>query len=136
MRQVFINRTRSGTHGTFGEFRIDDPDSGEPICYTGEPSWKNNGPDSCIPPGTYICIPHNSPAHPNTWEITDVPDRTAILIHTGNAPEKDSLGCVLVGENLGTVNGLPAVLGSVNALKALKNLLPPTFQITITENLA
>ncbi len=135
MRQVFINRTRSSDDGTFGELRIDDPNDGEPLCYTGEPSWKDNGPDSCIPPGKYVCIPHTSPAHPNTWEITEVPNRVAILIHTGNAPKEDSRGCVLVGDNFGIVHGLPAVLDSAHTLKALKTLLPPKFELIITENL-
>jgi len=135
MRQVFINRTQSSDLGTFGELRIDDAVAGEPICYTCEPPWRNNGPDSCIPTGTYTVIPHNSPAHPNTWEISDVPDRNVILIHNGNT-ERDSLGCVLVGDTLGTVNGLPAVLDSNKTLESLRSILPPTFQLQITETLA
>lgn len=134
MRQVFINRTQSSDLGTFGELRIDDPTVGESVCYTCEPPWRANGPDSCIPIGTYTVIPHNSPAHPNTWEISGVSDRTAILLHNGNT-EQDSLGCVLVGDSLGTVNGLPAVLDSNKTLESLRSLLPPTFQLTITENL-
>lgn len=130
MNVYTLTRTTTGPQGTFGT--ITD-ETGTVICVTCEPPEGNNGPDTCIPTGTYTVIPHNSPAHPNTWEISDVPNRTAILIHDGNT-EEDTLGCVIVGDRLGTVDDLPAVLDSRLTLAALHNELPPTFMLVIQEN--
>lgn len=130
MRNIYINRLRTSENGTFGEMKFDDPAS-DMICVTCEPPWHNNAPEiSCIPPGTYQCIPHNSPDHPNTWEVTGVPNRAAILIHNGNTA-KDTEGCVLVGENFGELNGLPAILNSNHALMQLRTLLPPEFMLSL-----
>lgn len=130
MNQYTLTRTKSGPDGTFGA--ITDEDDTQ-LCVTGEPA--PTGPHPCIPAGTYHCIPHNSPAHPNTWELENVPGRTAILIHSGNAPKEDSLGCILIGDRLGIVDDLPAVLDSNTTLKSLRALLPLEFDLTITESL-
>lgn len=67
----------------------------QPI-FTLENPQRSTTVDSRIPAGTYQCGPYSSPKFPNVWEITKVPERTAILIHAGNT-EKDTTGCVLVG---------------------------------------
>jgi hypothetical protein len=122
-------REASSDNGTLGE--IFNPD-GSHLCYTCELPWQNNSPDvSCIPLSTYTCIPHDSAAHPNVWELQNVPGRSAILIHNGNT-EHDSLGCIVVGSQQGTLGGLPAVLNSNNTLAMLGQTLPPTFTLTIT----
>ena len=65
--------------------------------YTLEEAWRNNQPKvSCIPAGTYRCIPHGWEANtkvskPKTWQLTGVPARAAILIHIGNTT-KDTEG--------------------------------------------
>lgn len=72
--------------------------------YTLEHRWNGNNPKtSCIPAGRYLCVPHGwEPGNPNgfsktqVWEITGVPNRSAVLIHIGNTL-KDTLGCVLGG---------------------------------------
>lgn len=133
MNTYILTRTSSNDHGTFGFLSTDGSDM---LCVTGEPAWRNNGSDSCIPVGTYLCEPHNSPAHPHTWEVTGVPNRTAILIHTGNAPEEDSLGCILVGTEFGTIDGLPAVLHSQDAIAKLRQELPANFRLEVKEDLA
>lgn len=85
--------------GTMG--RITGPGIVEPI-YTLEEPWQGNRRKvSCIPTGTYLCIPHGWEAKSTkhfkqVWEITGVKDRTAILIHAGNTLA-DTEGCVLVG---------------------------------------
>lgn len=105
---------------------------GMEICKTMELPWLNNEHDkSCISEGTYACVPHNSPAHPGTWEITNVPNRDNILLHNGNFA-KQSLGCILVGNSFGIIDGKPAVLNSMATLNKLRNILPPTFQLTIS----
>jgi hypothetical protein len=124
-------REASSPNGTLGE--IFNPD-GTHLCYTCELPWLNNDPQtSCIPIGTYTCVPHNSPAHPNTWELQNVPNRTAILIHNGNAAKVDSLGCILVGDPTGTISGFPAVLNSVATLNILRGKLPTNFTLSISD---
>lgn len=130
MRHIFINRIRSNENGTFGELKFDNPSS-DLICVTAELPWLDNQPDkSCIPSGTYIFETFTSPKHGQTWKAQDVKGRSNIEIHEGNLPNKDSLGCIIVGENFGELNGLPAVLNSRIALMSLRSLLPAEFMIT------
>jgi hypothetical protein len=128
MEMVTLRRDQTSADGTFGTMFY----NGKQICLTCELPWDDNAPDaSCIPAGNYQVIPHNSPDHPNTWEITGVPGRSGILIHNGNV-ETQSLGCILVGNSFGNVNGSPAVLNSVYTLNQLRQTLPSNFTITIT----
>jgi hypothetical protein len=121
-------RQSSAINGTLGELL--DPSSIH-VCYTCELPWLNNTPDqSCIPVGTYTCGPHNTPDHPNVWELANVPGRSGVLIHNGNT-EKDSLGCIIVGSAKGTLNGLPAVLNSDVTLNMLRQKLPQQFLLVI-----
>lgn len=102
-----------------------------PICLTLELPWINNKPEvSCVPAGVYRCLPHNSAAHPGTWELQNVPNRSDILIHTGNFA-KDSKGCILVGQIFGATQ--PAILQSQAALVMLRNMLPPVFDLQIVD---
>jgi hypothetical protein len=121
-------REPSTEDGTLGE--MFNPD-GSHLCFTMELPWKDNEPQkSCIPVGTYTCVPHNSATHPGTWELLNVPNRSEILIHTGNT-DADSLGCILVGRTIGALNGVPAVLLSSVAFHVMKRTVPSTFQLTI-----
>jgi hypothetical protein len=125
-----LNREESGDDGTLGELL--DPD-GDHLCYTCECPWLDNASGiSCIPSGTYACVPHNSPAHPDTWQLQDVPGRDEILIHNGNT-KMDSKGCILVGEPQGILDGLPAVLNSKATLAMLQQTLPGNFTLIITD---
>lgn len=129
-----IQRQPSTDEGTFGEF-FDD--QGTHICYTAELPWNDNHPEtSCIPAGTYQVIPHSSANHPNVWEISEVPSRTAILIHNGNLPLTDSKGCIIVGEFIGTLQDAPAVLNSNATLAMLRNVLPQNFSLEILDAIA
>jgi hypothetical protein len=125
---VILKRQPSEGFGTFGQMFL----NGQQIAVTGELPWIDNRPaTSCIPIGTYACIPHNSPAHPNTWEVSNVPHRSAILIHNGNLPFKDSEGCILVGDSYGMLDGQKAVLNSVATLNKLRQILPSNFTLVI-----
>lgn len=105
--------------------------NGEFLCFTLEdPDNNNHQGDSCIPFGTYDCIPHDGPKFKNVWEVTNVPNRGAILIHSGNTIN-DTHGCILVGKKRGFIQDLPAVLESKAALEELREKLPHTFQLTI-----
>lgn len=95
MKSLILNRTtlKSDPTGTLGELILD----GKIICQTLERPWKDNAPEiSCIPTGEYLCKRINSPKFGETFEITDVPNRTHILMHSGNYVT-DSIGCVLLG---------------------------------------
>ena len=106
-----------------------------PFAVTAERPWKNNAKsESCIPSGTYTCKRVNSPKAGNTFEVTNVPNRTHILFHTGNTMD-DSEGCILVGEQFEHLNGKVAVLSSKKAfdefLQITKNV--NEFPLTVIE---
>ena len=129
MAQYILTRNPSTADGTFGSLADAD---GNILCVTCELPWLNNVPQiSCIPTGAYSCIPHNSSTHPNTWEITEVPNRSEILLHNGNI-DTQSKGCIVVGEYMGELNGKPAVLNSVATLDKLRGILPDNFQLIIS----
>lgn len=123
-----LTRQPSTPEGTFGE--LEDAD-GNHLCYTVELPWDDNIPqNSCIPIGTYIFIPHNSSAHPLTWEITNVPNRSEILIHSANWAYQ-LLGCIGVGEAIELIEGVMGVTNSVNTLQRLREILPDTGTLII-----
>lgn len=63
--------------------------------------WRDNKRGiSCIPAGEYICRRVDSPRFGETFEVCDVPDRSAILFHAGNSAPRDTRGCILVGKEL------------------------------------
>ena len=109
--KVKIRRFDLEPNQTIGQLYIND----EEFCFTLERPWINNKPNiSCIPLGKYICKRVNSPKFGSTFEITDVEGRTHILFHKGNI-WSDSHGCVLLGLDMGHLNGWKAVLDSGNA---------------------
>jgi hypothetical protein len=125
-----LERLEQSDGGTFGVLK---DETGKILVHTCELPWNNNNPDtSCIPAGSYTVIPHNSPAYPNVWEVSAVPNRSAILIHNGNTV-KDSLGCIIVGMTEGCLGGQKAVLNSMQALNLLRITLPETFYLVIVD---
>ncbi len=83
-----------------------------PFALTLERPWRNNEHGiSCIPAGNYICKRVNSPKFGNTFQVMNVPGRDEILIHKGNIQE-DSHGCILIGEQFGSLQEEPAVLAA------------------------
>ena len=62
-----------------------------------EPPWLNNEPNkSCIPINIYRCSRKDSPKFGLTYEVEEVPNRSAILLHVGNY-SPDTQGCILLG---------------------------------------
>jgi hypothetical protein len=109
-----------------------DPEN-NPFCFTLEEPWKQNKRQiSCIPTGTYKCKVYNSAKYQNVWEVTGVAGRDKILIHTGNTT-KDIMGCILVGERFGRIDGLNAVLDSRAALSRLRMAINDDFTLTIKD---
>lgn len=95
-------------------------------CFTLEPPRVQEYPPEdhpAIPPGTYpVAIRYSQKFKALVPHIDQVPGRTAIEIHAGNIAQRDSLGCILVGEQrLGA-----AILHSRDALQALMSRIAPS----------
>lgn len=94
-----------------------------PFAVALERPWRNNRVgESCIPAGTYECKRVLSPKFGVTFEVTNVPGRSAILFHKGNIDD-DSHGCILVGESFNPVLGKPGISDSGHAFAEFLSLL-------------
>lgn len=119
MKELILERIYSND-ATLGELK---DEQGRHLCYTLEETWRNNiKGNSCIPEGSYTTASHEGSHFHDVWQILNVKDRSAVLIHTGNTT-LDTEGCILVGERMGSSNGMPAVLDSRVAMAALKNFI-------------
>lgn len=106
-------------------------ENGVPLCLMLEEPWRNNEKNhSCIPAGTYNCIPNIGKK--KGWRLENVPGRSDILIHAGNTV-MDTEGCILPGKSFGYVDDLPAVMESGSAMLLLKEYLPDSFTLEIKE---
>lgn len=114
---LHLKRVKQTPFATYGRLYAED---GTEICVTLERPWKENQHIvSCIPAGNFRGFRYLSPRRGRTlWMLADVPDRTAIEIHSGNLP-RDSEGCILVGSAFGEVDGQPGITGSKTALAKL-----------------
>jgi hypothetical protein len=121
-----LKRRETSSHGTLGILTIDDW-----ACFTLELPWRDNRPQiSCIPDGDYFVNPWNSIRWPNSYHVTGVNGRSAILTHTGNLAADTSVGlkthvhgCILVGKRHGWLNKQRAVLYSAVAMNELRNVV-------------
>lgn len=92
---------------TFGSIKLSWVAGYKPLHSIELPWLDNKRGISCIPSGVYKCVPYSSAKYKNVWQVLDVPNRTAILIHSGNFASKvklplsmhdsDTEGCILVG---------------------------------------
>lgn len=119
--------------------------SNQSALFTLEPPWKDNQHDiSCIPAGVYTCVPYSSPKHPDTWEVTNVPNRTAIHFDVANYANDiyqgdelvhkcELLGCIALG--FGLVLGTPMLIRSREALDYTRHLIgiKTTWELEIRE---
>ena len=95
-------------------------------CKTFELPWRNNRSNiSCIPSGIYDVEVRWSQKYKKVYWVRRVPDRTYILIHSGNfAGNKDMgykthvAGCILLGKRFGDLGGQRAILNSRVAVRA------------------
>lgn len=102
---------------TLGKLTIADE-----VFYVAERPWRDNKKNvSCVPVGEYICVKYKSKKFGETYELSGVPGRTYILFHVGNYPEKDSQGCLLLGESI--MKGKPAVSSSKTAMSRFMKLM-------------
>jgi hypothetical protein len=80
---------------------------------------------SCIPIGNYECSKILSPKFGETFEITNVIQRTHILFHSGNTAQ-DTHGCILLGmrtAKLGLLESKRAMTIFLDELKDCKNFM-------------
>jgi hypothetical protein len=121
--KIIVERFDSGSNDTLGRVFVD----GKLICFSIEDEKrlvKVKG-DTRIPEGTYQVCFYDSPSHgKKSLMIKDVPKFDKILIHTGNT-EDDTMGCLIVGKRIGTLNNKRAVLDSKQAFKQLYALVAP-----------
>lgn len=105
---IRITRIEESEQGTFGVMTI----CGQAFCVTLErPDELNKANISSIPAGQYICKKVSSPKFGKTFEITNVPDRSHVLMHAGNRIE-NTKGCVILAQYFGKLHGNRAVLNS------------------------
>jgi len=99
------------------------------------PWLDNKVRESCIPEGIYKVKKRYSKKFKQHFHITNVPNRTYILIHAGNY-HNQILGCVLCGDSFRDINndGYRDVLNSQNTLTKLLDIMPDEFKIIITDN--
>ena len=111
-------------------------------CDTLELPWLNNATRlSCIPVGTYKVIPRRSDKYGQHLHVSNVQGRDLILIHWGNYAASvnplsgypDIKGCILVGYGYADLDGdgLPEIVNSKKAFKALMVACPNGFELTI-----
>ena len=83
---------------------------------------------SCVPPGTYDLMIHDSETHPETWALVNSSlgvthwgpsQRSVVLIHPANVAA-ELRGCIAPG----LIRGVRSVLRSRDAMVQLKAALP------------
>lgn len=95
-------------YGTFGILKINKI----VFCWTLErPDIENEVNISSIPAQQYTCKRYHSSKYPNTFEITNVPNRTKVLFHSANI-DNQIKGCIALGERLGYLYGDRAIMNS------------------------
>lgn len=114
--------------GTFGVLRINK----QVHCFTLEPpDLLNKRNISNIPPQQYICKEVLSPRFGLTYEIANVPDRTAILFHSGNTREHTE-GCILLGRAVGLVGRKRGVVYSKQAFEGFMKAVNAHSELHLT----
>jgi hypothetical protein len=138
MKEVNLFRMSRSDHGTEGMLT-----AGDFNCKTLELPWRDNQRQiSCIPPGEYKVELRLSNKYGRIYWVRKVPDRTYILIHSGNyAGDKSKgfkthvMGCILLGKTHGFLGGQRAVLNSrLTVRKFMREMNYQPFQLNILES--
>ncbi|CAB4213954.1 hypothetical protein UFOVP1454_10 [uncultured Caudovirales phage] len=130
LRRDLVLNEEAGFKVTFGKLYLPWIEN-HPDIYTIELPKGDGGHGYCITQGLYNIQPHNTAAHPNTYELLRVPRRTSILIHSGNfasdvklqgsSHSSDTEGCILVG--FGIEPKIPMITKSKSAMDWLRETL-------------
>lgn len=131
---VCIKRQPSDDQQTMGNLIVIRDDKVSFKCVTLELDWENNKVrSSCIPTGKYNVVERHTPERGRHFHVQNVPGRTWILFHPGTY-HFHSLGCIMVGEKFGDLNGdgYPDLLNSKKTFAKLLEALPEkSFQLII-----
>jgi len=137
MREVQLWRMRRHDQGTEGLLVTAGFN-----CCTLELPWRDNQRSiSSIPSGEYNVVIRQSPKYGNIYWVTKVPNRSWILIHSGNWAgdvSKDFRthvnGCILLGKKHGFLAEQRAILNSRVAVRQFMNHMNyEPFKLTIRE---
>lgn len=132
MKVAEMNRFAYSPDGTFGELVTP---SGLYYATVERPWLENKRGVSCIPEGVYVCRPRKF--HKGGYdaiEITNVQDRTHILMHVANYPSQ-VMGCIGINTRHGAINHQWCGLSSKKAFKSLMaELGGETFKLSITNS--
>ena len=124
--RLLLNRYDHDDKQTIGQLFLLDSDKNILAKWdTLELPWLNNQRRiSCIPLGIYKARKHKSPKFGRTLWVQDVPNRSEILVHSGNY-HTQILGCILIGKDLKDINkdGYLDVTRSRVAMKELMDSL-------------
>ena len=132
---VYLFRTITSDQGTEGVIATD-----RFFSKTLELPWrKNQRSISCIPSGIYTVKIRQSPKYGSVYWVTNVPDRSYILIHSGNFAgdiEKGFKthvnGCILLGKKHGFFSDQRAILSSRVTVRKFRNIMKDkTFQLNV-----
>ncbi len=123
---IFLNRFPSTPAGTFGELLDGDAH----LCYTAERP-ADDPAHPCIPAGWYQVEDYQSPTKGDVWLVMGVKGRSMIEIHPGNFPLTESLGCILPGQHIDTIDGVKCVTRSKATMAALKSHLGDSWELTV-----
>jgi hypothetical protein len=136
MKTVYLNRKESTMLGTAGVLSFNNMT----ICQTLElPNRQNIETISCIPLGSYICIWVVIKKFGGVYMLTNVPNRSGILMHSGNFAgatdiglNSDVRGCILFASNV-INNGtqLEAINSKIERIKFEDFLNKETFLLVI-----
>ena len=97
---------------------------------------RNERSVSRIPSGRYECVMRSSEKYGNHVHLLGVPNRTFILIHSGNF-HQHTKGCILIGDGLVDINndGKLDVTNSKNSMRTLIRFLEKedSFYLTVLD---
>lgn len=126
LKEVYLFRTTTSDQGTEGVLATDGF-----FCKTLELPWRDNTRSiSCIPSGKYTVKIRKSPKYGTVYWVTKVPNRSWILIHSGNVAGDVSKGyrthvngCILLGKKHGWLYDQRAVLSSRIAIRGFRSAM-------------
>ena len=133
--KIIINRYESTGKGTLSKVSVIDSDNPTPNAQVArffgiECPWRDNKVSvSCIPGGEYDLVPHSSDKYGEVWAFVggtvshyyekNKSERYACLIHVANYASQLQ-GCLALGVDAGSNDGVPAVWNSRKAIESLR----------------
>ncbi len=118
---------------TLGDFEASENGTVIFSCKTLELPWLNNQRlISCIPTGTFSVVKRTSEKYGTHFQLLNVPDRSMILIHSGNYYSQTQ-GCILIGSSYQDINqdNVRDIIESKNTLVKLYAMMPDKFDLKV-----